>query len=822
MAINPSNRYPNNVDPASTEYPYGKARDVTVPGDGTGTPWESALVNDLFGFQQALLDDSGDVPTGTPERVGASQYLNSIVAALNSRSDLSFATVQNLKDETARNGKGAKLKAGTYVKTTGYGSDGDGGGATYALVTPASFGGTPDGVADHLLTSGDLVAVLQPDSLGFVESRQIGVVFNDAGQSGANLVAINTVARDKLRIDTRGETVHFDANALNDNTAIFKWVAVWGDGTLNIATGGTLFTIDNGGTAVADKVTVTATSTRSELFATTYNTDTLVELITVIDCTLTGYVRLAIEANMAWNQDPDVARNGVNKLVFERNNVADSDDAAIWLNNAMYRTVVINDNEFKNCRGMYVYDSIVNSSTNYEKIQDAKLSLQVRGNRFVNDIDFFGDSTQVGAVYVGFVLTEGNNCQYANNYCKNIQRRDPGDGAYDIYMGGRFIEVSDNQCINRFDFSSTSASNYATNVALKIKKTENCVIDNHTHIYEDGYFEYHQTNNGLSKSGQLGDFFSMEHSIADGPAYNIILQNSYIEQPVLSDVQRDGFNIRSMLIRDNTFVSDGGGTSTMIAAKVDPAVNVSPDSRVKTFEIIGNKFYLQNTDLLSLCSLVPFGQQPIRVTIGGNSGTVKNLRMFSATSNDEIMAINGVDISYNNFDVTGTIAEIISRFAVMPVMKNMQLEHNVINAPACDGNSSLYGGVTTTAVTSSASCRFTTPVNGDIQIETIIGIYEWERETRQTVSIDLEMGCDNRKAAASEDIADALDYKSVAKRLISFVEESEFLLVETLAERLASIVLEEFSVPWLRLRLGKPGAVTGSKDVGVIIERGSR
>ncbi|MDF1767006.1 MAG: dihydroneopterin aldolase [Gammaproteobacteria bacterium] len=110
----------------------------------------------------------------------------------------------------------------------------------------------------------------------------------------------------------------------------------------------------------------------------------------------------------------------------------------------------------------------------------------------------------------------------------------------------------------------------------------------------------------------------------------------------------------------------------------------------------------------------------------------------------------------------------------------------------------------------------------ELEIETIIGIYEWERETRQTVSIDLEMGCDNRKAAASEDIADALDYKSVAKRLISFVEESEFLLVETLAERLASIVLEEFSVPWLRLRLGKPGAVTGSKDVGVIIERGSR
>ena len=110
----------------------------------------------------------------------------------------------------------------------------------------------------------------------------------------------------------------------------------------------------------------------------------------------------------------------------------------------------------------------------------------------------------------------------------------------------------------------------------------------------------------------------------------------------------------------------------------------------------------------------------------------------------------------------------------------------------------------------------------DLEIDAIIGIYDWERETKQTVSIDLEMGCDNTKAAASEDIADALDYKSVAKRLISFVEGSEFLLVETLAERIAAIVLDEFSVPWLRLRLGKPGAVTGSKDVGVIIERGSK
>jgi len=107
----------------------------------------------------------------------------------------------------------------------------------------------------------------------------------------------------------------------------------------------------------------------------------------------------------------------------------------------------------------------------------------------------------------------------------------------------------------------------------------------------------------------------------------------------------------------------------------------------------------------------------------------------------------------------------------------------------------------------------------DLRIETVIGIYDWEREIRQTVSLDLEMGTDIRKAAQSDHIDDTLDYKSVAKYLIDFVENSEFQLVETMAERISEIVLNEFNVPWMKLRLSKPGAVTGSQDVGVIIER---
>lgn len=110
----------------------------------------------------------------------------------------------------------------------------------------------------------------------------------------------------------------------------------------------------------------------------------------------------------------------------------------------------------------------------------------------------------------------------------------------------------------------------------------------------------------------------------------------------------------------------------------------------------------------------------------------------------------------------------------------------------------------------------------DLRIETIIGIYDWEREVKQIIALDIEMAADNTKPASTENIEDALNYKAVSKRMIAFTEESKFQLVETLAERLVKIILNEFDVPWCRLKLRKMGAVTGSKAVGVIIERGQR
>jgi len=110
----------------------------------------------------------------------------------------------------------------------------------------------------------------------------------------------------------------------------------------------------------------------------------------------------------------------------------------------------------------------------------------------------------------------------------------------------------------------------------------------------------------------------------------------------------------------------------------------------------------------------------------------------------------------------------------------------------------------------------------DLRIETIIGIYGWERKTKQTVVLDIEMGTDIRKASTTENVEDTLNYKSVAERLFEFVGASEFELIETLAEQISDILLNEFKVPWLRLKLNKQSALKGVRDVGVIIERGQK
>ena len=107
-----------------------------------------------------------------------------------------------------------------------------------------------------------------------------------------------------------------------------------------------------------------------------------------------------------------------------------------------------------------------------------------------------------------------------------------------------------------------------------------------------------------------------------------------------------------------------------------------------------------------------------------------------------------------------------------------------------------------------------------LKTEAIIGIYDWERQVKQTVIVDIEIGVDVTKAALSDAIDDTLNYKRVAKRVLTFVEASKFHLVETLAEHVAMLILEDFGIAWVRLSLSKPGAIRSSRDVGVTIERG--
>lgn len=117
------------------------------------------------------------------------------------------------------------------------------------------------------------------------------------------------------------------------------------------------------------------------------------------------------------------------------------------------------------------------------------------------------------------------------------------------------------------------------------------------------------------------------------------------------------------------------------------------------------------------------------------------------------------------------------------------------------------------------------PASGDViflrglKVECVIGFIEWERRVKQAVVIDLELPVDCRHASRDDAVADTLDYKQVAKRIIAFVAESQFKLVETLAQRTAMLVLGEFAVPWVRVSINKPGAIRGSRDVGVTIER---
>jgi len=109
-----------------------------------------------------------------------------------------------------------------------------------------------------------------------------------------------------------------------------------------------------------------------------------------------------------------------------------------------------------------------------------------------------------------------------------------------------------------------------------------------------------------------------------------------------------------------------------------------------------------------------------------------------------------------------------------------------------------------------------------LRAQAVIGVYEWERHIRQTLVLDLALASDTVRAAASDDVADALDYAAISRRVLALVEASQYRLIESLANDVTRVVMREFGVAWLRVRVSKPGAVAEAEDVGVIVERGVR
>ena len=108
-----------------------------------------------------------------------------------------------------------------------------------------------------------------------------------------------------------------------------------------------------------------------------------------------------------------------------------------------------------------------------------------------------------------------------------------------------------------------------------------------------------------------------------------------------------------------------------------------------------------------------------------------------------------------------------------------------------------------------------------LQVECVIGVWDWERRIKQQVEIDIDMAADIRGAAASDHLEDTLNYKAIAKAVISHVEDSQYQLVESLAESIAGILTGEFSISWCRVKVDKGGAVRGARAVGIVIERGT-
>ncbi len=567
-----------------------------------------------------------------------------------------------------------------------------------------------------------------PNVLGQADNQQItgdliGLEYGDVNAANRNLQRLRDTDASSLLI-TMSDDLYVAADTINDSRVTFDNLVIEGDltKTFHVTTGGSLFVINNGGSFCASKVRFSGTSSYTKLVASPFNMDTRLKLISFDRCEINGYLTVDISSNSNNAQDPSVFRNGIDNLSLDKCIIRNNDDIALFLRNAMYDKLSITDNVFHNCRGLFCFDTVVNESINYDAIVSAKVSLLVSGNEYTSDLGFINNPTTSRSSLVGFILTEGHSVKYSNNHVENLVQTMNTGTCCDIYMGSNYTEMSGNQCWNRFNFSERARTAYTQNVGLKIKKGFNVSISDHTHAYRDGFFETLHSMHGLVKDTQVGDFFSIEHSIADGPAYILNMSNCYIESAVLNNVNRNAFAIFSQTIKDCTFLSDDTGFSNMINANLTATQNTGRDSKPQLLDISGCGFYLPNTERLRLCNFIlrNSGREDTNINITNNSGVVKNLQLLSTTNQGNDFTIGSVILSNNSFECSGTVCFEISEFAQVPTLTSLISKNNNFICPAAT-SLTLGTGVTASAINLDTDKTVTINSNSNIIIDTFTG-----------------------------------------------------------------------------------------------------
>ena len=552
------------------------------------------------------------------------------------------------------------------------------------------------------------------------DSRDFGLIYEDQSEASNNTSKLVSSGVDAVFINVVSD-LYLEPLPINDTSLTLNHVKISGDKakSLFFTSGGTMFVVAEGGSFYQNLVSVENLSSEMiEVVTTKRLSNTRIKALVCKDSNLKGYVRYGIGLADSATQDPNVKTNGADTIDFSNNNLTGCDYGELWLINVMYDSLIVDNNHFTDCKGAIIDNSVQNSTTNYEVVKSFKKSAKFTDNTLINNLDFFSDSDVTGNVYAVIALSEGNYAWYDGNYCKNLQVKESQSGSCnDFYYADEKSEIGKNTIVNRFHWGPQAQSNPFVNCCLKIKKAKNWSCTVYDHFYDEDYFDYQIANNGVSLTDIQGDFLAIEHSVADGPANIINVDGVRLYSRVLKDAKRNLFRCQNFTVVNGEFYSPGAGFTEMCRAIADDSVI---SDFYKSCTVSDNKFLLPNATL-TLVTVTATASQSIDVSCSRNTGEVLNLDSNSIGQSGSVISIRRYEQDDNNISVTGVSAGLISKDAVMPVMSYMSLNNNVITAPAATDIDSLFGGVTSTAVNASATCRFTTGLSTAIPLDTITG-----------------------------------------------------------------------------------------------------